>query len=91
MKWSFFRFLRFKKDFLSLYRLDTNGGRVVKDQRRTSPRAVRSLLSRQPFRRIEPLESRVLLSGTVFATVIHDVNGNGVKDPEEPALDGWTV
>jgi hypothetical protein len=27
----------------------------------------------------------------VLATVIHDVNGNGVKDPEEPALDGWTV
>lgn len=40
---------------------------------------------------MEPLDSRVLMTGTVFATSIHDLNSNGVKDPEEPALQGWTV
>ena len=42
-------------------------------------------------RSLEPLESRVLLTGDVLVTVIHDVNGNGVRDAEDPALQGWTV
>lgn len=33
----------------------------------------------------------MLLTGEVLATLVHDVNGNGVKDPEEPALQGWSV
>jgi hypothetical protein len=32
-----------------------------------------------------------MLTGDVLVTVIHDVNGNGVRDPEEPALLGWSV
>ena len=36
-------------------------------------------------RRAEPLESRLMLSGDVLATVEHDLNGNGVRDPGEPA------
>lgn len=40
---------------------------------------------------LEGLDPRVLLTGDVFATVLHDSNGNGVKDPEEPPLQGWTV
>ena len=48
-------------------------------------------------RRVEPLESRLLLTGDVLATLIHDVNGNGAKDPEgvrgtaDPGIPGWTV
>ena len=38
---------------------------------------------RAPARDVELLEARRLLTG--------DVNGNGVRDPEEPALQGWTV
>ena len=33
----------------------------------------------------------MLLAGDVFATLLHDVNGNGIKDTEEPPLQGWTV
>jgi hypothetical protein len=40
---------------------------------------------------VERLDPRVLLTGDVFVTVLHDANGNGLKDPEEPPLTGWTV
>lgn len=40
---------------------------------------------------IEPLETRVLLTGDAFVTVLYDVNGNGVKDLEEPPMVGITV
>jgi hypothetical protein len=40
---------------------------------------------------VEPLDRRVLLSGDIFVTVLHDANGNGIRDPEEPALQGWSV
>jgi hypothetical protein len=40
---------------------------------------------------MEALDTRRLFAGSVFATVLHDANGNGVKDPEEPPLQGWTV
>jgi hypothetical protein len=43
------------------------------------------------FSGLEPLDPRVLLAGDVFVTVLHDLNGNGIKDPEEPGLEGWTV
>jgi uncharacterized protein (DUF2141 family) len=56
---------------------------TTRRRRRSSDRAV--------VRAIEPLESRVLLTGNVFVTVLHDANANGVKDAEEPALQGWTV
>jgi serine-aspartate repeat-containing protein C/D/E len=40
---------------------------------------------------IEPLESRVLLSGAIQVTVINDTNQNAVQDAGEPPLAGWTV
>ena len=40
---------------------------------------------------LEPLDARILLTGDIFVTILHDVNGNGVKDPEEPALADWEV
>lgn len=40
---------------------------------------------------LEALDRRVLLTGDIFVTILHDANGNGVKDPEEPALEGWSV
>src|SRR5688572_19837590 len=40
---------------------------------------------------VEALELRTMLAGDVFVTVLHDLNGNGSKDPEEPPLEGWTV
>lgn len=40
---------------------------------------------------LERLESRSLLVGDVAGTVFHDVNNNGVKNPEEDGLPGWTV
>ena len=56
------------------------------------PRASRSPWSgRSPHRWVEALEIRRLLAGEVVTTILHDVNGNGIKDPEEPALTGWTV
>jgi hypothetical protein len=54
-------------------------------------RRFRSRIPRTAERRVEPLEARLLLAGQVLAALVHDVNGNGVKDPEEPALEGWTV
>ncbi|MHC4718508.1 MAG: SdrD B-like domain-containing protein [Planctomycetota bacterium] len=41
---------------------------------------------------IEPLEVRLLLDGgQVSGRVWDDLNANGVHDPGEPGLDGWTV
>jgi hypothetical protein len=40
---------------------------------------------------LEPLEGRVLMSGTVSATVTLDANSNGIADPGEPGLAGWNV
>src|SRR5690349_18624972 len=40
---------------------------------------------------IEPLESRVLLSGAIQVTVINDTNQNAALDAGEPPLAGWTV
>ena len=62
-----------------------------KDRTRRRPGRPGRRAGRTLARCVEPLESRVLLTGNVFVTVLHDVNGNGVKDPEEPALQGWTV
>lgn len=41
--------------------------------------------------RFESLDGRVLLVGNLFATILQDANGNGIKDPGEPMLQGWTV
>lgn len=40
---------------------------------------------------IERLDRRVMLAGDLFVTVLHDANGNGNKDADEPPLTGWTV
>ncbi len=47
----------------------------------------------RPFQGMELLDNRTLFTGDIFATILHDLNGNGVKDnaPEEPPLAGWTV
>lgn len=61
-------------------------------RRSHGPRSFRKSWSGRSSRGwVEPLEIRRLLAGEVFTTILHDVNGNGVKDPEEPALTGWTV
>ena len=41
--------------------------------------------------RIERLEARKLLVGDVSGTVFNDANRNGVNDPAENGLAGWTV
>ncbi len=40
---------------------------------------------------LESLESRQLLTGDISGTVFHDLNANGVDDPSENGLAGWTV
>jgi hypothetical protein len=40
---------------------------------------------------IEPLESRLLMSGNIQVSVINDLNANGTKEAGEPGLAGWTV
>ena len=40
---------------------------------------------------MESLEKRQLLTGDVSGTVFNDLNLNGVDDPSEPGLPGWTV
>lgn len=40
---------------------------------------------------IEHLESRVLLTGSIQATLINDADGDGVQDAGELPLVGWTV
>jgi len=39
----------------------------------------------------EPLEPRLLLNGTIEGQVWEDLNGNGLRDPGELGLNGWTV
>jgi serine-aspartate repeat-containing protein C/D/E len=40
---------------------------------------------------LEPIEARLLMTGTLAVTVANDLNANGVRDPGEPGLSGWTV
>ncbi|MCA9097712.1 MAG: hypothetical protein KDA36_04975, partial [Planctomycetaceae bacterium] len=40
---------------------------------------------------LESLETRLLLTGEVEGTFVSDLNDNGIKDPEEDGLPGWTV
>jgi hypothetical protein len=47
--------------------------------------------SRRAGIRVELLESRALMSGTVSGSVINDANNNGVRDGGEAGLQGWTV
>lgn len=58
--------------------------------------AVRSVLSIGSLpvagrARCDTLEARQMLVGDLFTTILQDANGNGIKDPEEPPLQGWTV
>ena len=41
--------------------------------------------------RLEPLEPRNLLTGTISGTVFEDLNGDGVQNPGEPGMAGETV
>jgi hypothetical protein len=56
-------------------------------------RARRNLLSPRFGLRclLEQLDARTLLSGTVFTSVVADLNGNGVRDAGENMLGGVTV
>lgn len=58
--------------------------------RRTSPRNLRTLATRRQVS-VEVLETKQLLVGDIAGTLLHDVNGNGMKDPSEEGLIGWTV
>src|SRR4030095_2619157 len=44
----------------------------------------------QPGYRSETLESRVMLA-TVHGVKFEDVDADGVRDPGEPGLGGWTI
>ncbi len=39
----------------------------------------------------ELLEAKLLLVGDIAGTLLHDTNGNAVKDPGEEGLVGWTI
>ena len=39
----------------------------------------------------QPLEQRLLLSGTIEGQVWYDLNADRVQDDADPGLDGWTV
>jgi hypothetical protein len=79
---------------LAAYGTDDTAGHSHRSQNRNKHRAARGELSRgsaQRFCGLELLDSRLLLAGDIFVTVLHDVNGNGIKDPGELPLQGWTV
>jgi 6-phosphogluconolactonase (cycloisomerase 2 family) len=40
---------------------------------------------------LEALEPRLLLSASISGQKFDDLNANGVRDPGEPLLDGWTI
>ena len=52
-------------------------------------RAVQQL-TRSLFQ-LEPIERRVLLTGSIAGTIFSDYNSNGAQDAGEPGLSGWTV
>ena len=52
-------------------------------------RAVQQL-TRSLFQ-LEPVERRVLLTGSIAGTIFSDYNSNGAQDAGEPGLSGWTV
>ncbi len=59
-------------------------------RRKQSRRAQRRRTTRAGLR-LELLEARQLMVGDVTGTVFIDTNANGVDDPGEPGLSGWTV
>ncbi len=64
--------------------------KLLNKNRRPSLRGSRSLAG-QGQAPVELLEAKQLLVGDIAGTLLHDVNGNGVKDPSEEGLVGWTV
>ena len=58
--------------------------------RRTSQRDARSRTGRRQAP-VEVLEAKQLLVGDIAGTLLHDTNGNAVKDPGEEGLANWTV
>ena len=60
-------------------------------KRRRPTRQATALKQAPAFLGLERLDPRMLMAGDIFATVLHDVNDNGIKDPEEPALENWAV
>ncbi len=45
----------------------------------------------RPIFDLEPIEKRVLLTGSISGAVFNDYNSNGLQDGSEPGLPGWTV
>ncbi|HRK31238.1 MAG TPA: SdrD B-like domain-containing protein, partial [Tepidisphaeraceae bacterium] len=60
-------------------------------QARAGSRRTQQALRAAARIQLEPLDPRVLLTGTVNGTILQDLNANGVEDPDEPALEGWTI
>ena len=58
---------------------------LLNKHRRSSPLNGRRCLS------AETLEAKQLLVGDIAGTLLHDTNGNAVKDPGEEGLANWTV
>ncbi|MBX7166422.1 MAG: hypothetical protein K1X74_08730 [Pirellulales bacterium] len=58
---------------------------------RLTPASRRRKASRRPAIRLEALETRRLMAGDIFVKVQEDANRNGIDDPGEDRLPGWTV
>src|SRR4051812_26722846 len=59
--------------------------------KRNARRIGRNKLQNAAAKMVETLESRVMLSGNIRVTVLHDMNGNGLRDAEDTGLGGWNV
>ncbi len=62
---------------------------LTKCRRSRSRRALRPNVSQRHA--AELLEAKLLLVGDIAGTLLHDANGNGVKETGEEGLVGWTV
>ena len=63
---------------------------LLNKNRQSSLRRSSSLNGRRSFS-AETLEARQLLVGDIAGTLLHDTNGNAMKDHGEEGLVGWTV
>ena len=63
---------------------------LLNKHRRSSLRRSSSSIGRRQCS-AETLETKLLLVGDIAGTLLHDTNGNAMKDPGEEGLVGWTV
>jgi uncharacterized protein (DUF2141 family) len=64
---------------------------MTRNIRSARARDARSRIDHSVRRCVEPLESRLLLSGSIRVSVNDDANGNAALDAGDPPLQGWTV